>query len=140
MNKNASMDIYGQGWAFPPAFNLDRGVEMVMNHEDIRQSLLILLSTQPGERIMRWDYGCDLQSLLFENIREELLSQVSATLTESIQRHEPRIVLDEVSVNQNPQARNTLDILIRYRPRGVDNPQRLEGRLDMQRGFAEFLP
>src|SRR5262245_66442213 len=38
----------------------------VEDEASVRQSILLLLSTAPGERVMRPDYGCDLRRLLFE--------------------------------------------------------------------------
>ncbi|RQP08730.1 MAG: hypothetical protein EAS52_24730, partial [Parapedobacter sp.] len=49
----------GTGWSFPPQFDNEGGsVEMLSDGEDIRSSLEILLSTRPGERVMRPNYGC----------------------------------------------------------------------------------
>jgi hypothetical protein len=39
--------------------------EMVAEQAAVRQSILLLLTTVPGERVMRPDYGCDLQKLVF---------------------------------------------------------------------------
>ena len=37
----------GRGWSFPPTFNKASGaLELVENEEDIRQSLIIFLTTQ----------------------------------------------------------------------------------------------
>ena len=50
----------GTGWAFPPEFHRygeQAGVKLVSEEEDIRESLGILLSTRPGERIMQPGYG-----------------------------------------------------------------------------------
>ena len=41
------------------------GVEMVTDDAAVRQSLLLLLSTVPGERVMRPEYGCNLHKLIF---------------------------------------------------------------------------
>ena len=61
------MGFLGQGWAFPPDFSLKlKGVKMVSEDEDVKESLNILFSTQFGERIMQYNYGCNLQSLVFE--------------------------------------------------------------------------
>jgi phage baseplate assembly protein W len=44
----------GTGWSFPPQFDLrHRGAVTVSEEEDIEQSLVILLSTHPGERVMQ---------------------------------------------------------------------------------------
>jgi hypothetical protein len=57
----------GTGWGFPPTFTKSTDkVQMVSNVQDIEQSLLLILSTIPGERIMRPEFGCDLKRLVFE--------------------------------------------------------------------------
>ena len=38
---------------------------MVDDHAAVRQAVLILLTTVPGERVMRPDYGCPLDRLMF---------------------------------------------------------------------------
>ncbi|GAB7202250.1 hypothetical protein [Dickeya oryzae] len=49
-NDNAFL---GTGWGFPPQFDTaTHSIGMVSGDEDIRQSLALLLSTRPGERIM----------------------------------------------------------------------------------------
>ena len=71
-------DFLGVGWAFPPAFDdLAKGVRMVSAETDIRQSLVILLGTIPGERVMQPDYGCDLRRLVFEPINQNTITDLS---------------------------------------------------------------
>src|SRR4030095_8620470 len=41
------------------------GLELVHGDRAIRQSIMLLLTTVPGERVMRPDYGCPLHRLLF---------------------------------------------------------------------------
>ena len=67
----------GTGWNFPPTFKNQTGtIEMVSDENDIFQSLQILLSTELKERIMRSDYGCDLNALLYESITITLLTKI----------------------------------------------------------------
>jgi len=40
-------------------------IQMVDGDASVRQAILLLLSTIPGERVMRPDYGCDLHRLVF---------------------------------------------------------------------------
>ncbi|WP_350307144.1 GPW/gp25 family protein [Photorhabdus viridis] len=133
MNNNLTK-VYGRGWAFPPSFTLLHGVQMAEGQEDVHQSLRILFSTQPGERIMRSDYGCDLQSYMFTNIREELLAQVKTTINDAMSRYEPRAVVDNVQVVQQRQNPNLLQIQVTYRLRGSDIVQQLKGQLDIGDG------
>ena len=41
------------------------GIEMVAEHASVRQAILLLLTTSPGELLLRPDYGCDLLRLVF---------------------------------------------------------------------------
>ncbi len=125
--------IFGRGWAFPPAFD-DEGVIMVQDLKDIRESLQILFSTQPGERLMRPDYGCDLQSSIFENISEALIAKLATQIEDSILRDETRIELTSVEIKRDVKERNYLQIQVRYRLRGSETPYQLSGQLNMLGG------
>ncbi len=88
----------GQGWSFPPTFlRGENSVQMVDNEEDIRQSLMILLSTIKGERVMRPDYGANMAELLFEPLTVSLATRMSAHIEKAILFFEPRIKTDEVN-------------------------------------------
>lgn len=58
----------GTGWGFPISFNKQTGVATVSGEKDIRQSLEILFSTIPGERLFRFDYGCNLHAWVFSRL------------------------------------------------------------------------
>lgn len=88
----------GTGWAFPPAFTLG-GEELVMvqDEQDIFESLQILLSTSLGERVLREDFGCNLQDYLFEELDNRLLANLRLAVKEAVQRHETRVNLEDIS-------------------------------------------
>ncbi|MDA8481216.1 GPW/gp25 family protein [Citrobacter sp. Awk 4] len=137
MSNEVLTKIYGRGWAFPPSFNLDEGVVMAEDVEDIRQSLRILFSTEPGERIMRNNYGCALYDVMFENINSDLMNDIETRIVDSILRYEPRANLTEVIFQQSPDNRSQLLIDISYCLRGSDIEQKISGVLDInypQRG------
>jgi uncharacterized protein len=87
----------GRGWSFPPTFPRGAAVEMVSGPHDIHQSLLILLSTRLGERVMVAEYGCDLWSLVFENVTTSLLTRIEDMVERAIILWEPRIRVDQVT-------------------------------------------
>ncbi|MCH7736956.1 MAG: GPW/gp25 family protein [Chloroflexi bacterium] len=90
----------GTGWSFPPDFDWrSSSVTMVSEDEDIRQSLEILLSTVPGERVMNPSYGCGLKSLVFENISESTLTEIKDVIERAILFFEPRIQIDSIEVD-----------------------------------------
>lgn len=128
-------DVYGRGWAFPPDFSVN-GVKMVEGGENVRQSMRVLFQTQPGERIMRPDYGCDLQSSMFRNISEDLLADLQMRVTESVLRHEPRAALKSVNVSQAKQSPNTLEVGVEYRLVGSEQIDQLSGLLNIVEGHV----
>ena len=89
----------GQGWAFPPGFSLESKTAILVDDEvDIRQSLTILLSTQLGERVMQPNFGCNLQSVVFEKADKPTITFIRDMIETSILYYEPRIRLLEVNV------------------------------------------
>ena len=92
----------GRGWSFPPVFTRgENGVTMVDEEEDIRQSLIILLSTIKGERIMQPDYGANMEELLFEPLNVSFAKRMSDKIERAILFYEPRIKTDDISYNQD---------------------------------------
>jgi phage baseplate assembly protein W len=105
----------GTGWSFPPSFsNTKKGVIMVSDEADIRQSLEILLSTSFGERIMHPDYGCDLNGYVFETLNASVKAYIRNIIERAILYHEPRIKVRTVSFQGNEDAEGILNILIEY--------------------------
>lgn len=92
----------GRGWSFPPNLT-DGGVEMVAYEEDIEQSLRVLFNTSPGERVNRYDYGCPLRRYAFEPVTTETTAQMRNDITRAIILFEPRITLEDVSFEEQPE-------------------------------------
>ncbi len=126
--------VYGQGWAFPPAFSPSSGVEMVKDTIDIQQSLYVLLSTQLGERIMRPAFGNNLQLLLFRNINSELVMDISAEIYDCILKNEPRVEVKSVDVTQDESQPSRVNILISYNIRASSINDSIKGTLDLLQG------
>lgn len=92
----------GRGWNFPPTLT-DGGVEMVTYEEDIEQSLRVLFSTSPGERVNRYDYGCPLRRYVFEPMTTQTTAQMRNDITRAFILFEPRITLEDVSFEEQPE-------------------------------------
>lgn len=115
-------DFLGVGWSFPPKFNRQSGqVEMRTNEQDIEESLQILLSTIPGERIMRPNYGCNLEELLFNPINLSLTTYVSDLIRTAILYHEPRIDVDKIDFSETDPLEGEVRIQIDYRVRATNS-------------------
>ncbi|MCO6161217.1 GPW/gp25 family protein [Flavobacterium sp. NRK F7] len=112
----------GTGWSFPPTFKNQTGtIEMVSDENDIFQSLQILLSTELKERIMRSDYGCDLNALLYESITITLLTKIKGIIENAILKYEPRIDLIEVDFYTEDSSNGVINIVITYKIRATNS-------------------
>lgn len=112
----------GTGWSFPPTFH--RGgaeVAMVSGSTDIHQSLHILLATRMGERVMQDDFGCALDTVIFEEIDQRLINTLNYTIGNAILYHEPRIALDELDVSESPEEPGLLLMSLTYTIRGTNS-------------------
>ncbi|MBN1964426.1 MAG: GPW/gp25 family protein [Anaerolineae bacterium] len=106
----------GQGWAFPISADASGQVRLVRYEEDIRQAILLILSTARGERPMRPDFAADLQGLIFEPMNTTTISLVKLRVTEALVNWEPRI--DQITVTVTPfPAEGKLDVELSYRVR-----------------------
>lgn len=114
--KNTDLKSFlGKGWSFPPTFSLrDQAVEMVSEAEDIRQSLLLLFSIAPGERLMKPLYGCDLHAVVFDTFNASAESRIVDMITMAILRYEPRIILENIEAQQTDPYQGRIEINITY--------------------------
>lgn len=113
--KDENITFLGTGWSFPPAFSkVRKSLELVSHTEDIRQSLEILLSTRPGERITQPDYGCDLSQLLYEPLTVGLGTHIKELVRTAILYFEPRILLERVDVKPDPAQEGIVSISIDF--------------------------
>ncbi|MFP3271155.1 MAG: GPW/gp25 family protein [Paraburkholderia sp.] len=107
----------GRGWSFPPRFDLHTGeVVMVEADPDIRESLYILLTTLPGERVMVPNYGCALQSFVFASLDANTQTQIRRLVSDAILFYEPRIDLQHIGVEidmPNGVASLSIDYTVR---------------------------
>lgn len=91
----------GRSWHFPPVVT-EQGVQMSFYEQDIRESLHVLFSTTPGERVNRYDYGCPLRRYAFEPLSTQLLMRIRNEISRAVTRFEPRITLEDVSFEEQP--------------------------------------
>ncbi|MEM8596240.1 MAG: GPW/gp25 family protein [Pseudomonadota bacterium] len=108
--------LLGRGWAFPVTSDA-RGPRLLGGPEKIEQSIRLILFTAPGERVLRPEFGCGLQTLLFRPNTVTLRSQIEDSVREAITRYEPRVDVIAVEVETAPSAPTLIDLHIAYRLR-----------------------
>lgn len=115
----------GRGWGFPVTFLRNASqVVLVENEEDIRQSLIILLNTTIGERILRPEYGANMEDLLFEALHVTTATMITNRIKRAILFHEPRVKVEEIDLKPDFEA-GRIEVLISYFIISTNNRQNL---------------
>jgi uncharacterized protein len=116
---NDDRAFLGRGWAFPVALDGEGEVAMAEHEEDIRQAIRIILGTDPGERVMRPDFGAGLRAMLFEPINTTTIALVRHRVEQALITWEPRIDQIDVKASADP-PRGLLNIDVHYRVRATN--------------------
>jgi phage baseplate assembly protein W len=101
------------------------GIEMVGEEASVRQAILLLLSTIPGERVMRPEYGCALERLIFSPNDDTTAGLALHYLRQALDRWEPRIDVLRLDAERNAADPSRLDLLLEYRVRSTQREDRL---------------
>jgi phage baseplate assembly protein W len=94
-------------------------VEMVAGNQAVRQALLLLLTTLPGERVMRPDYGCQLHRLVFSANDDTTAGLAIHYIRQAIEAWEPRVQILKLDAGPNPERPELLDITLEYQVRAT---------------------
>lgn len=111
----SSKSFLGRGWSFPPEFKRDiKTAIMLEDEEDIRSSLMVLLSTRPGERVMDPGFGCNLDELMFSPLNLTNKTYVIDLIKTAILYYEPRIDVKKIDIDPINENEGVLLINIEY--------------------------
>jgi phage baseplate assembly protein W len=111
-------------------------LEQVDGSTSIRQALLLLLSTEPGERVMRPTYGCALEHLIFGPSDDTTAGLVIHYVRRAVETWETRVQVTDVDANPDPSDPSRLDIVLEYRIKMTGTVDRLIYALALAGGRA----
>jgi phage baseplate assembly protein W len=117
-------DFIGRGVSFPLRVDQSGAIAMTSGPSDIDSSLRMILTTAPGERVMRPAFGCRIWELLFEPINANTLGLMSEAVREAVGRWEPRVTLEDVHLDPDP-GNGAVFIRIDYRVRATNDRRNL---------------
>lgn len=107
-------------------------ITLIEGDEMVKQALFMLLSTRPGERIMRPDYGCPLHLLLFSPNDETTAGLAIHYVRQAIERYEPRIDIVKLDASYDIETPHELHISLDYDVIASQHTDSLEIILDTQ--------
>ena len=120
-----STEIIGRGWSFPPVINSRGGLSLTGDRNEIEQAIYIILSTSPGQRVMRPNFGCRLFELVFAPNNSQTAAQARRYVEEAVGMWEPRVQVHQVNILQGAEQQNTLLIEITYEIKGTHDRRSL---------------
>ena len=99
--------LYGKGMGFPP--RVDPGGRIVWSEgeDNIRESMRVILMTEPGERLRLPQFGAGLGRFLFEPNIVATHTLIKERINDALKRWEPRIRVEDIEVaadRVDPQA------------------------------------
>ncbi|MBL4604278.1 MAG: GPW/gp25 family protein [Flavobacteriaceae bacterium] len=131
--------IFQTGWPFLPEIvkNGSRLTEITY-YEDIVESLTILFTTLPGERIGHPLYGCDLMQFMFNPINNSLITNMNNTITTAITMYESRIEIIDLVIEINAEVWHQIDIDLFYEISQTSSRYNMTIPFYIMEGFAEI--
>ena len=107
--------LFGQGLGFPPRVGADGRLVWSVGEDNVRESIRLILLTEPGERLLREEFGCGLRQFLFEPNTVTTRALIRDRITQSIGRWEPRVALEAVEVEADANNPRLVAVTILFR-------------------------
>jgi phage baseplate assembly protein W len=108
-------NIFGQGLGFPPRVGADGRLVWSEGENNVREAIRIMLMTEPGERLMREEFGGGLRQFLFEPNTVTTRQLIAERITQAIDRWEPRVSIEETRVEPDAQDSRRVSVTIMFR-------------------------
>jgi len=88
-------------------------VPTYQTRDQIKANLVNYLLTNKGERVFNPNFGADLRALLFENIDDASLDDLTTTIQTAISNYFPQITVKELKF-ENQVDKNTINFILTY--------------------------
>jgi Bacteriophage baseplate protein W len=127
----SSLAAIGRGWSFP--VNVDREERSLLyvdGPEKIRESIWIILDTEPGERIMRPTFGCGLRRYLGEPNTVAVRALIRHDVEQALTAWETRISVSGVDVTPGADP-SLIEIAVSYVHTRTNRPDNLVYPFDL---------
>lgn len=115
-------EFLGRGWKFPVKVDPSTGRIMTSEYEqDIKEALNIILKTAKGERVMRSDFGSNVNNYVFEDMNVTNINLLRKEIETAILTWEPRVKDVVVNIREDINIDAKLIIEISYVVRKTNN-------------------
>ena len=118
-------EILGSGLAFPLQVDRRGGIALAHGETDVEQAIHLVLSTAPGERPMRPEFGCGVHDFVFDSVDATTVARMEDEIRDALDRWEPRVEVVDVEFDLDGAVRGELLITISYRLRATNHLRNL---------------
>ena len=118
-------EFVGAGLAFPMRTDPTGAIALVTHEQELRESIRLILGTARGERPMRPEFGCGIHDLLFHPANEETAGRAAYEVQVALERWEPRIDIEDITVTYEASNQAVMYIHIDYKVSGSNDPRNL---------------
>ena len=116
-----SKEFLGAGLAYPIDLDENGLFPRAQAELKVQQSLLLILGTARGERVMNPEFGSRLHELLFEPNNAATRGRIVQYVTDAITRWESRVDVIGVTVSTDPSIASKLLVDVEYRVRPTNS-------------------
>jgi phage baseplate assembly protein W len=118
-------EILGSGLAFPLQIDPHGAIALARGEEDVDQAIALILSTAPGERPMRPEFGCQVHDFIFDTLDATTVGKMESAIRAALDRWEPRIEVERVEFDLTRSGDGEVLSTISYRLRATNNKRNL---------------
>jgi phage baseplate assembly protein W len=118
-------EFIGAGWGFPLRIGPTGGIALVKGNRELEEAMRLVLSTYPGERPMRPEFGSRLRDYVFAGANDETAGALEIEVRTALRRWEPRADVNSVDVKISPDEPGLMFIDIQYTPKSTNDPRNL---------------
>ena len=102
------------GWPLLPLPDGQGRLNYPSLEESVRQTIQVILRTRPGEQLMRPGFGAGLEDFVHQQNTITTRRRIKDVINQSIERWEPRIILNRVDVAATPETPTLVRVEIAY--------------------------
>ena len=107
--------LFGRGLSFPPRIGPDGRMAWSEGAQNIRESIRVILLTEPQERLMLPELGAGLRQFLFRPNTVATHRLIQERIGDALRRWEPRIDVEAVQIERDPADDEAAIVTIQYR-------------------------
>ena len=96
-------------------------IALLKDEDSVKESIKILILTDPGERLMQPFIGGGIRALLFENITPAVIKIIEDRVRTTVEIYEPRAELIDVTVSSNIDD-NQVGVTVRFYVQSQQQP------------------